>query len=181
MARYRAGALRRADQKRQEQQSRYDRGRQVAHQAAELLKERWGASKAELNRLVQATAKVLKKFETTQDEDYIGTVALNLHSYYTGVERLLEDVARALNEPLPEEADWHRRLLRQMSAALPELRPPVVSVATRTVSRALAGGFSPADRGYGQGIGSREKGIKFARAQGVFESVRGKLSSTGRG
>ncbi|MEM1292479.1 MAG: hypothetical protein AAGH67_13500 [Cyanobacteria bacterium P01_H01_bin.162] len=86
---------------------------------------------SELDRLVKETQKVLKKFQATEDEDYLGTVALNLHSYYTGVERLLEDITRSFDEPLPEGADWHRRLLRQMSAELPDVRPAVLSVATR--------------------------------------------------
>ncbi|MEO0537034.1 MAG: hypothetical protein AAF215_24645 [Cyanobacteria bacterium P01_A01_bin.123] len=88
---------------------------------------------AELERLVRETTRLLQKFQTTRDEDYLGTIALNLHSYYTGVERLLEDIARTLDEFIPEGADWHRRLLRQMSAELPDLRPPVLSVATRQV------------------------------------------------
>lgn len=86
---------------------------------------------SDLDRLVNATQKVLKKFQATEDEDYLGSVALNLHSYYTGVERLLEDIARSFDEPLPEGADWHRRLLRQMSAELPDIRPAVLSVTTR--------------------------------------------------
>lgn len=48
MARYRAGAMRRADRQRQQQQSRYHQGRRVAKQAAQLLKERWGASRVVL-------------------------------------------------------------------------------------------------------------------------------------
>ncbi|MEM6717539.1 MAG: hypothetical protein AAF622_21005 [Cyanobacteria bacterium P01_C01_bin.147] len=86
---------------------------------------------SELDRLVKATQKVLTKLQTTEDEDYLGSIALNLHSYYTGVERLLEDITRTFDEPLPERADWHRRLLRQMSAELPGIRPAVLSVVTR--------------------------------------------------
>jgi hypothetical protein len=32
---------------------------------------------------------------------------------------------------MPEGADWHRRLLRQMSAEIPNLRPPVITLETR--------------------------------------------------
>ncbi|MEO1126358.1 MAG: nucleotidyltransferase domain-containing protein [Cyanobacteria bacterium J06639_16] len=48
MAPYRAGAMQRAKQKRQQQLARYHQGRSVAEQAAQHLKTRWGASKVVL-------------------------------------------------------------------------------------------------------------------------------------
>ncbi|WAL58569.1 hypothetical protein OXH18_15425 [Thermocoleostomius sinensis A174] len=63
-------------------------------------------------------------------EDYVGTLALNLYGFYTGVERCFEEIARQLDETVPSGTDWHR-LLRQMSAELPDLRPPVTQTATR--------------------------------------------------
>lgn len=85
----------------------------------------------DLDQLIQRTNHLLKKFEATQDEDYIGSLALNLHGFYTGVERIFEEIARSIDESLPSEADWHRRSLRQMSAELPEVRPSVITVQTR--------------------------------------------------
>lgn len=87
----------------------------------------------DLEQVVDRSQRLLQKYQTTQDEDYIGTLALNLHGFYTDVERCFEEIARQLDETVPSGTDWHRRLLRQMSAELPDLRPPVIQVATRQV------------------------------------------------
>jgi len=85
----------------------------------------------ELEYLTQKTTQLLQKVLNTGDEDYLGTVALNLHSFYTGVERIFREIARTIDGSMPEGADWHRRLLRQMSAEIPNLRPPVITLETR--------------------------------------------------
>ena len=86
---------------------------------------------ADIEQVVDRTDALLQKYLTTQDEDYLGTIALNLHGFYTGTERVFEEVARSLDESLPTGSDWHRRLLQQMSADLPEIRPAVIQPATR--------------------------------------------------
>lgn len=48
MAQYRASARRRAEQRRQQQLARYQRGRKVAKTAARLLKDTWSANKVVL-------------------------------------------------------------------------------------------------------------------------------------
>ena len=48
MAQYRASARRRAEQRRQQQLTRYHRGREVAKTAARLLKDTWSANKVVL-------------------------------------------------------------------------------------------------------------------------------------
>lgn len=86
----------------------------------------------ELAGLIQQTGRLLQKVLDTGDEDYLGTIALNLHSFYTGTERIFRDIAQGIDGGLPEGADWHRRLLRQMSAEIPNTRPPVITIETRT-------------------------------------------------
>jgi predicted nucleotidyltransferase len=85
----------------------------------------------EIEYLTQKTTQLLHKVLNTGDKDYLGTVALNLHSFYTGVERIFREIARTIDGSMPEGADWHRRLLRQMSAEIPKLRPPVITLETR--------------------------------------------------
>ncbi|MBE9062763.1 nucleotidyltransferase family protein, partial [cf. Phormidesmis sp. LEGE 11477] len=87
----------------------------------------------ELAQLTENTQQLLIKYLQTQDEDYLGTLALNLHSFYSGAERIFREIARDIDSNLPTESDWHRRLLRQMSASLPDLRQPVITPATRTL------------------------------------------------
>jgi predicted nucleotidyltransferase len=86
----------------------------------------------ELETLTQKTAQLLEKVINSGDEDYLGTIALNLHSFYTGVERIFREIARTIDGSMPEGGDWHRRLLRQMSAEIPNLRPPAITLQTRT-------------------------------------------------
>ncbi|NJN87800.1 MAG: hypothetical protein HC881_17730 [Leptolyngbyaceae cyanobacterium SL_7_1] len=87
----------------------------------------------DLAQVVDRSQRLLQKYYATQDEDYIGTLALNLHGFYTGVERCLEEIARQFDETVPSGTEWHRRLLRQLSAELPNLRPPVIQTATRQI------------------------------------------------
>lgn len=58
---------------------------------------------------------------------YINSVALNLHSFYSGLERIFEMVAMQLDEGRLGGADWHAELLRQMATDLGETRPAVLS------------------------------------------------------
>ena len=63
---------------------------------------------------------------------YTDSVALNLHSFYSGLERLFELIARHVDRRLPEGANWHRDLLKQMVEDMPEVRPAVISQETAT-------------------------------------------------
>ncbi len=54
-------------------------------------------------------------------------VALNLHGFYAGVERIFEEIAREIDGSLPAGPEWHRDLLLQMSAEVAGTRPPVIA------------------------------------------------------
>jgi uncharacterized tellurite resistance protein B-like protein len=62
----------------------------------------------------------------------VDSAALNLHDCYSGIERLFEQVASTVDQSVPSTRDWHRDLLRQMTVAVPGLRPQVVSSDTAT-------------------------------------------------
>jgi hypothetical protein len=85
----------------------------------------------ELDRLAARAESLMNKAKTTGDDGYLDGVALNLHGFYTGVERIFEDIARRLDGDLPSGSDWHKRLLMQMSAEIPDIRPPVIRAETR--------------------------------------------------
>jgi hypothetical protein len=80
-----------------------------------------------INRVELLSDKAIK----TGDDGYWDGVALNLHGFYVGIERILEDIARSLDESVPEGADWHRALLIQMTAKISDRRPAVLSYSTR--------------------------------------------------
>jgi len=67
-----------------------------------------------------------------RDEDYLGSVAFDLHSFYQGVERIFEAIAKSIDRNVPSGDRWHKRLLVQMTEEIPGIRPAVISEETRT-------------------------------------------------
>lgn len=88
-------------------------------------------SLAELERPVERATQLSDKALHTGDDGYWDGVALNLHGFYTGVEQIFADIARTIDESQPVGPDWHRDLLLQMSAEIPDVRPPVIARHTR--------------------------------------------------
>jgi predicted nucleotidyltransferase len=56
----------------------------------------------------------------------IGSLALNAQGFYTGAERILIMIAKAIDGLLPQGQDWHRDLLAQMATPFLELRPAII-------------------------------------------------------
>lgn len=97
-----------------------------------------GRLRQELAELDQVVARIENIWARRRQEplpaeqDYwVDAVALNLHSYYAGVERILELIADAVDQSKPSGAMWHRDLLQQMTADLSGIRPAVLTIATR--------------------------------------------------
>lgn len=64
---------------------------------------------------------------TTTDQDaYLNSVALNLHSFYSGLERILELIALELDGGVLGGEAWHAELLRQIALDVPDVRPAVL-------------------------------------------------------
>ena len=61
------------------------------------------------------------------DDRYLDAAALNLHAFYSGIERLLELVARQVDETMPQGSSWHAELLAQMAAPVSGVRPSILS------------------------------------------------------
>jgi len=85
---------------------------------------------AELERVIGRAEELADKAGRTGDDGYWDGVALNLHGFYAGVERIFEDVGRTMEGSVPDSADWHRDLLLQMSAEMSGVRPAVISEST---------------------------------------------------
>lgn len=52
------------------------------------------------------------------------------HDFYTAVEKIMEIVAREIDEKMPAGNNWHRDLLRQMTLDVASVRPCLFSAAT---------------------------------------------------
>ena len=57
---------------------------------------------------------------------YIDSVALNLMSFYSGLERVFELIARYIDCKVPYGKSWHKNLLKQMAQDISNLRPAVI-------------------------------------------------------
>ena len=91
--------------------------------------------RSELENLEEVVSRVCRAVEATAgdsvDSDlYWDAIALNLHDFYTGLERVLRYIATEVDGHLPTGGEWHRELLRQMATQLPQIRPAVFSNAT---------------------------------------------------
>lgn len=65
------------------------------------------------------------------------SIAINLHSFYTGIENIFADIASKVDGELPDGEKWHSDLLRQMATSLTEIRPAVISDKTNESLRDL--------------------------------------------
>jgi hypothetical protein len=75
-------------------------------------------------RSLQSWSRVQR--ESNEQDAYLDSVALNLHSFYSGLERLFELIARHMDRALPSGESWHRDLLLQMAQEVAEVRPAVI-------------------------------------------------------
>ena len=53
--------------------------------------------------MTDQTKRMLEKVESTGDLDYLGTVALNLQSFYTAVERIFIAIAKEIDTIIPKQ------------------------------------------------------------------------------
>lgn len=85
-----------------------------------------------LERLIQRGQEAWRRAQQSADDFYLDSVALNLHGFYAGVERLFNLIAGVVDATRPGGSDWHRVVLQQMAAEVPGVRPAVISSITRS-------------------------------------------------
>lgn len=95
------------------------------------LASRIRTSLGDVEMSVERALELSRKAQTSGDDGYWDGVALNLHGFYTGVERIFEDIARTLENSLPQGSGWHHDLLTQMCGEIEGIRPAVISQKTR--------------------------------------------------
>ena len=85
----------------------------------------------DIKEVVSRAELLMGKAQQSGDDGYLDGVALNLHGFYAGVEKIFEDIARTLEKAVPEGSGWHQDLLLQMAAEVGSIRPPVIGERTR--------------------------------------------------
>jgi len=85
----------------------------------------------ELDKIVSVINRHWQHTKTaSEDQDaFLNSVALNMHSFYNGLERILELIATEMDGGTLGGASWHTELLRQMTMEIPSVRPAVLTPA----------------------------------------------------
>lgn len=86
---------------------------------------------SELGAIIDRTESGWKHVKQSRDDLYLDSVALNLHSFYTALEKIFELIATTIDQEKPQGENWHQELLRQMAVEIELVRPAVISKETR--------------------------------------------------
>jgi len=97
------------------------------HPQATILAARIDTELSELRLVVERTLQAWSKAVEQDDDFYLDSVALNLHAFYSGLERIFEKLAAIVDGAVPSAANWHQELLVQMQTEIPSVRPAVIS------------------------------------------------------
>ncbi len=81
----------------------------------------------EIDRLVKRIIIGWERGTKTNDNFYLDSVALNLHGFYSAIERIFELIAQDIDGSIPEGGSWHHDLLIQMKTEIKRVRPAVIS------------------------------------------------------
>jgi hypothetical protein len=82
---------------------------------------------SELDFIVERILKAWEKGVKENDDLYLDSVALNLHGFYSGLEKVFELIAKNIDQSIPGGDAWHQELLRQMFTEIKEIRPAIIS------------------------------------------------------
>lgn len=80
---------------------------------------------SQLEKQIQQGQAELRKYPDLANIFY-ESLALKLHNFYTGCERIFQIVASEINSGLPSSYDWHRRLLQRMAISQ-DIRPALLT------------------------------------------------------
>jgi len=83
----------------------------------------------EVQRVLGRVEEGWRRAKSSSDDYYLDAVALNLHGFYGGLERIFERIAGVVDGVRPSGEHWHQALLRQMAEEMPGMRPAVISQA----------------------------------------------------
>jgi hypothetical protein len=94
------------------------------------LAERIRQELGEISRVVTRIGEGWERARRSNDDYYLDGVALNLHGFYSGFERLFTQIAEVVEGDMPHGENWHQLLLRRMTTEVPTIRPAVISSET---------------------------------------------------
>ena len=91
------------------------------------LAHRFRGEAEDLDKTVERALRVWYQVNSAAvDQDvYLDSVALNLHSFYSGLEKLFQLIADHLDNNLPSGKNWHQELLQAMGRE-GDIRPALI-------------------------------------------------------
>jgi len=102
----------------------------------------------DLDRSVARASAAWERGKISADQDYyLDAVALNLHGFYSGIERLFELTARHIDQAVPKGESWHQDLINQIDRGIMDREAIFLSPPPLARRRRRAG------EGRGQGEG----------------------------
>lgn len=110
-------------------------------------------------------------------DHFVGSAALCLHDFYSGVERVLQLAASVVDRSAPPGPHWHRELLQQMTVALPGVRPAVLSPTTASRLEEYLGFRHVLRNIYAFRLDPDRIERLVGDLEGVLDSVRGELQA----
>jgi hypothetical protein len=86
----------------------------------------------EVEHVVARIGEGWQRARRSNDDYYLDSVALNLHGFYSGLERIFTLIAEAIDSSLPQGENWHLLLLQQVTKEVKHIRPAVISKESAT-------------------------------------------------
>ncbi len=77
----------------------------------------------DLERTVGRAEHSVQQAKLSGDDVYMDAAALNMHSFYGGIERLFELIANEIDDSPVIGEHWHQELLKRMATEIPSVRP----------------------------------------------------------
>lgn len=131
----------------------------------------------ELAQVVDRVQKGWQQAQLSSDSLYLDSVALNLHGFYAGLERLFELIGATVDRSVPQGANWHQMLLEQMTAEIANIRPAAISENSRDALEEYRGFRHIVRNIYSYKFDPVKVQHLVERIPGVFEQVRSELLS----
>lgn len=85
---------------------------------------------SQIERIVSNVRSDWDDFLRKGEDAYLKAVAYDLHGFYSGLERIFQSVADAIDDHLPTGENWHKDLLSQMGQEIENVRPALLSAET---------------------------------------------------
>jgi hypothetical protein len=81
----------------------------------------------DIDLLIDKISSAWERVQETDDPFFIDSVALNLHGFYSALERIFLTIAKEIDGYVPKGHSWHYELLLQMNTPINKIRPAILS------------------------------------------------------